>query len=262
MTLSDDLSFSKSGAGFDDFSSSYPVVFGITFTPQVIGGVVGGLGFLGAVYMILNLGMPAWEKFQGLQTKSKDLQSQVEQKTNQANQANKVKADLAQSKQLQTQVLGLFANEKSLDTLLLDTSSLINTSNSEARVISGIKAQLKKFAPEGDEPEIIEDGSLGEKVNNKLKRQIIKVEIEGKFEQMQLIMANIERLQPLLLVENYNSQLIEPEVDNTDRDRPPVRSEPGKILTSFDLVALMPLTEAETAKIAAEEAAKNATAKK
>ncbi|TAE58943.1 MAG: pilus assembly protein PilO [Nostocales cyanobacterium] len=260
MTMSDDLSFNN-GAGFDDLSPSYPVLFGITFTPKIIGIVVGSLGVLGAVYMIMNLGMPAWEKLQGLQAEATKLQGTVDEKTIQANQGSKAKAELESSKKLQTQVLNLFANEKSLNTLLLDTSTLINKSNSVNKSGSLIRAQLKRFAPAGDKPEIVNDSSLGAKVDNKLKRQIIKVQIESRFDQMQYIMSEIERLQPLLLVENYDAKLIEPEIDNTDRDRPPVRSEPGKILTSFDLVALMPLTEEEAAKIAAEEAAKQAPPK-
>ncbi len=257
MTLSDDLSFSQSSGSFDDnSSSSYPVMFGVTFTPMVMGVVAGGLGFLGAVYMILNMIMPTWETFQQQRAKNQELETQVEQKTLQAQKAPEARAELAQSKQLQTQVLGLFANEKSLDTLLLDTSRLVESSNAKALAGSSIKAQLKKFAPEGDKPEVIDDSSLGSKVDNKLKRQIINVEIEGRFEQMQTIMRNIERLQPLLLVQEYNSQLVEPEIDDSDKDAPPIRSEPGKLVTSFNLVALMPLTEEEAARIAAEQAAK------
>jgi type IV pilus assembly protein PilO len=258
MTLSDDLSFSQSSAAFDDGSSSYPVAFGVTFTPKVMGVIAGGIGVLGGIYMILNMVMPAWTTFQERQARNKELQADVQQKTLQANQTPKVKSELAESKQLQTQVLGLFANEKSLDTLLLDTSRLVDSSNAQSLGGNTIKAKLTKFAPEGNEPEIITDSSLGSKVDNKLKRQIINVEIEGKFEQMQTIMRNIERLQPLLLVQNYNSQLVEPEINKSDKDAPPVRSEPGKLITAFNLVALMPLSEEEAAKIAAEAAAAKA----
>ncbi|MFM2061116.1 MAG: hypothetical protein RLZZ507_786 [Cyanobacteriota bacterium] len=257
MTLSDDLSFSQN-SGFDDASSSYPVAFGVTFTPKIIGFVVGGLGFLGAIYMIVNMVMPAWENFQKLQTQNNTLQTEVEQKRLQAKQADKVLADLAQSKQQQTQVLSLFANETSLDTLLLDTSRLVESSNGQVLGSNAIRAKLKKFIPTGDQPEIITDGSLGEKVNNKLKRQIIEVEIEGNFEQTQEIMREIERLQPLLLVQNYDSKLVPPEEEKSDDKKPAVRTGIGKLSTAFDLVALMPLTAEELAEIAAEAKAKAA----
>jgi type IV pilus assembly protein PilO len=260
MTLSDDLSFAKN-AGFDDVSSAYPVLFGITLTPVVIGAVVGGLGFLGAVYMALNMVKPEFDKFQQLQTTSSTLQAEVDQKTTQAKQADKVRAELAATKEQQTQVLGLFANEKSLDTLLLDTSRQVESSNEQLTGINAVRAKMRKFEPVGEEPEIINDSSLGEKVNNKLKRQIIRVEIEGKFAQMQAIMRNIERLQPLLLVQNYDSKLAPIEEEKSDDKKTGIRKDIGKLITSFDLVALMPLTEEEAARIAAEEAAKAAPPK-
>ncbi|MEA5575156.1 pilus assembly protein PilO [Anabaena sp. UHCC 0451] len=261
MTFSDDLNFSKSN-NFDDVSSSYPTAFGITFTPKIIGVIVGGLGFLGAVYMIVNMVMPAWDNYQQLQTKNNALQGEVEQKRSQSQQAPKVKAELAQTKQQQTQVLALFANEKSLDTLLIDTSRLVDSSNTQTLGNNGIRAKLKRFVPSGDQAEIITDSSLGEKVNNKLKRQVIEVEIEGNFEQTQAIMRNIERLQPLLLVQEYDSKLVPPEVDKADDKKPAVRTEIGKLSTSFNLVALMPLTAEEQAEIAADEAAKAAPPQK
>lgn len=256
MTLSDDLSFSKNSGGFEDVSSSYPVAFGITFTPQVIGIVIGGLGVLGAAYMIVNMVMPAWESFQKKQTQSSALQQQVAKKTTQANQAPQKLAELTKTKKQQEQVLALFANEKSLDTLLLDTSRLVESSNAQVLAASDITAKLRKFRLDGDRAEIIEDSSLGELVNNKLKRQIIKVEIEGKFPQIQSIMRNIERLQPLLLIQNYQSKLLEPKEDESDQSKQPVRTEIGNLSTSFDLIALMPLTAEEAAEISAKEAKK------
>ncbi|QYX31655.1 pilus assembly protein PilO [Sphaerospermopsis torques-reginae] len=253
MTVSDDLNFSQN-TNFDEGTSSYPVAFGITFTPKVIGLVVGGLGVLGAVYMILNIVMPEFTKFQDLQTKSKDLQGKIEQTNLQAKQADKLLAELAQSQQQQSQVLALLANEKSLETLLIDTSRLVSYSNATAMGSNAIRAKLKKFAPAGEKPEIIIDNSLGEKVNNKLKRQVIKVEIEGNFEQTQAIMRNIERLQPLLLVQNYDSKLMPPEKEDTDDKQKGARTGVGKISTSFDLVALMPLTAEEQAEAAAKAA--------
>ncbi len=252
MTLSDDLNFSQQNTNFDDAASSYQSAFGITFTPQIIGGLVGGIGFLAAVYMILNVVMPAWDNFQQLQTKSSELQGQVDQKRLQAKQADKVKTELADVKKQQIQVLGLFANEKSLDTLLMDTSRLVDSSNAQITPNNAIRAKLKRFVPAADKAEIIADNSLGEKVNNKLKRRIIKVEIEGNFEQTQSIMRNLERLQPLLLVQNYDSKLVPPEVDKADEKKKAVRTGIGKLSTSFDLVALMPLTAEEAAELAAK----------
>ena len=254
MTFSDDLNFANQDT---DTQDSGLVVFGVTLTPTIIGGVVAVLGLLGAGYMLFNMAMPAWDTYQQLQTKRDQLQTEVTQKKTQAQQIGKVEADLATSKQQQKQVLALFANEKSLDTLLLDTSRLIDSSNSKA-FGNAIRAKLKRFVPVSEKPVLIEDGSFGAEVNNKLKRSIVNVDIEGDFEQTQSIMRNIERLQPLLLVKNYDSKLTPPEMSD-DKDNP-VQIGIGKLTTTFALEALMPLTSEESTNLAAKAAVAAAAA--
>jgi type IV pilus assembly protein PilO len=255
MTLSDELNFPEKGT---EIQESSPVLFGITLTTPIIGGIVGVLGFLGAGYMLLNMAMPAWENYQQQQAKRDQLQTDVEQKKSQAKQIDKIEADLTAAKQQQKQVLALFADERSLDTLLLDISRLIDASNGQI-FGNAVRAKLKKFVPVSEKPQLIEDGSLGAEVNNKLKRSIINVEIEGNFDQTQSIMRKIEQLQPLLLVKNYNSKLAAPEVSGDKENA--VRIGVGKLTTTFELEALMPLTSEETAELAAKTAAANAPKK-
>jgi type IV pilus assembly protein PilO len=259
MTLSsDDLNFAEQASGLEKSSSpGFPVIFGIAFTPQIIGGLAGGIGLLAAGSLILNVIMPAWDNYQQLVTKSNELQLQVTQKRSQAKQLDKAEAELATAKQQQTQVLALFANEQSLDTLLIDTNRLVESTN--ARVPrNAVRAKLKKFVPITEAPEIITDGSFGPEVDNKLKRSIVDVELEGTFEQTQSIMRNIERLQPLLIIKDYTSQLVPPETSSANDKDKVVLIGPGAITTSFKLHALMPLSpeeaKAEAAKLEAAKA--------
>ncbi|KHG41712.1 MAG: pilus assembly protein PilO [Aphanizomenon flos-aquae KM1D3_PB] len=249
MTFSDDLNFPNQGT---EIQNSGPVIFGVTLTPTIIGGLVGFLGVAGAGYMLFNIALPVWDTYQQLQTKQDQLQTEVNQKKTQAQQIAKIEADLTEAKQQQKQILALFADEKSLDTLLLDTSRLIDSSNSKA-FGNAIRAKLKRFIPISEKPVLVEDGSFGVEVNNKLKRSIITVDMEGDFEQTQSIMRNIERLQPLLLVKNYDSRLSTPEMSE-DKDNP-VQIGIGKLTTTFALEALMPLTPEETTNLAAKTAA-------
>jgi len=255
MTFSDDLNFANQDT---DTQDSGLVVFGVTLTPTIIGGVVAVLGLLGAGYMLFNIAMPAWDNYQELQTKREQLQTEVQQKKTQVKQIGKIEADLAEAKQQQQQVLALFADEKSLDTLLLDTSRLIDSSNGKA-FGNAIRAKMKRFVPASEKPVVVDDGSFGVEVNNKLKRSIVNVEIEGNFEQTRLIMRNIERLQPLLLVKNYDSKLSPPEMSD-DKDNP-VQIGIGKLTTAFALEALMPLTSEEAADLDAKTAAAKAPEK-
>lgn len=251
MTVSGELNFTKEVM---EAKNSAPVVFGITLTPPVIGSVFAGLGVLGAFYMLVNMVMPAVESYKEQETKRDQLQIEIQQKQNQAKQIGKIKADLATAKEQQKQILALFTDEKSLETLLLDTSLLIDSS--DIKVFgSSIKAKMKKFAPTTEKPEVVTDSSFGAEINNKIKRSIIKVEIEGNFLQTQLIMRNIERLQPLLLVKNYDSKLSPPEI-SADKNNP-IPIDIGKLITSFELEALIPLTPEEEAALAPQPAAAN-----
>ncbi|MBN3909888.1 MAG: pilus assembly protein PilO [Nostoc sp. NMS1] len=249
MTLSDDLNFAEQGGEFDQATPS-PVLFGIAFTPKIIGILVGVIGLAGAGYIFLNLLMPAWESYQQQQAKSSELQGQIEQKKANIKQIDKVKEELAQAKQQKIQVLGLFANAKTLDTLLLDLNRLVESGNTPTS-INAVRAKLKKFVPVSQKPEPIIDGSLGLQVDGKLQRSTINAEITGTYEQTQSIIRNIERLQPLLIIKDYQATLA-PLESRSPSDKTPMRVGPAAINTSFQLQVLMPLSPEEIAAAAAK----------
>ncbi|MEH2139130.1 pilus assembly protein PilO [Nostoc sp.] len=254
MTLSDDLNFAEHGGEFNSETPAYPVVFGIAFTPKIIGILVGVIGLAGAGYILLNLLMPALESYQQQQAKSSELQGQIEQKKANIKQIDKVKQELAQAKQQKVQVLALFANEKSLDTLLLDLNRLIESGNTPTSV-NAVRAKLKRFVPVSQKPEPITDGTLGLQVDGKLERSTINAEITGTYEQTQSIIRNIERLQPLLIVKDYQATLA-PVESRSPLDKTPVQVGPAAINTSFQLQVLMPLSAEEIAAAAAKAAPK------
>lgn len=242
MTFTDEMNFIEEGAL--EQNPGYPVVFGITFTPKVIGILVGFLGVAGAAYVALNLAMPAWEEFQSKQAKQTDLQGQIQQKKASIAQIDDVKAELAQAKRQNLQVLGLFANEKTLDTLLLDLNRVVEAGNNLLPA-NAVRSRLRKFEPTGQKTEVITDSSLGAAINGKLKRSSINIQVTGTYEQTQSILRNIERLQPLLLVKEYKSELNQ-EVEMIG-DKPIRRIGPVAINSSFQLQALMPLNPEEVA---------------
>jgi len=248
MTLSEDFNFADQN-GEDSAAPAYPVVFGISFTPPIIGIIVGVIGLGGAIYMLLNMVMPAWESFQQQQTKANDLQAQVDQKKASLKQIDKVKEELNQAQQQKIQVLGLFSNEKTLDTLLLDINRLVESGNVQTPS-NPVRAKLQKFVPVTQKSEPITDGSLGTQVDGKLKRSIINIEIVGTYEQTQSIIRNIERLQPLLIMKDYQSKLAPPE-PTAPSDKQVKKIGPSSITTSFLLQALMPLSPEEVAAAAA-----------
>lgn len=243
MTVSDDFISDNSGE-FEVAAPTYPTAFGVTLTPAVSGVLIALLGLAGTAYLIPNLVLPTFQKYQELQASRNEKQALVEQKQAVVQQTEQVRDQLAQAKQRNTAVLALFANEQTLDTLLLDVNRVVESANANPGRNS-IRAKLKRYVPANQTAEVITDSSLGAQVNGQLKRRIINVELEGTFEQTQAIIRNIERLQPLLLIRDYQSTSA-PATPNQQG-----RVGNSSINTSFQLQALIPASPAETASAAA-----------
>ena len=139
--------------------------------------------------------------------------------------------------------MSLFSNEKTLDTLLLDLNRVIESTNARTQRNS-VRSKLKQFTPVNQTAEVIADGSLGANVNGKLKRRTIDIAFDAPMEKTQSILRNIERLQPLLLVKNYESKLLETPILTSSIRRPTT------ITTSFQLQALIPVSPEEAAAAA------------
>ncbi|MCU0551719.1 MAG: hypothetical protein MUC48_20445 [Leptolyngbya sp. Prado105] len=267
-----------------DNSPSYPSAFGITFTPTISGVLLGllGLGAAGAIASYLV--MPAWEANQALDATVKEKTQQLQQQAAIRKQIQDAKDNLAKAKQKRDQVYGLFASEKTLNTLLLDLNQLIERNNAGLLAARNTKlnacpvyvqqlfatptgaedfrerfgdlvaeAKLKRFKPDEKGAAVINDSSLGAPINGKLKRQTIDIEIRGNFNQTQSIFRTIERLQPLLLVRDLDVKVIDNKIseglyeiqpDGTIRYLTNCQPD-NQITTTFQMDALLPLTDAD-----------------
>ena len=283
MTVSDD--FIPSDPNFED-APTYPVVFGVALTPVVSGVLLAIVGIGAATYLLLNFVQPEWEKYQALEQKVSDKKDQVNRQAAILKEIAKAKEELDSAKQKRGEVLGLFANESTFNTLLLDINRQIEQRNVETAQAKqtklascpawvrsnlkevenqvgelSVKASLKKFTPDSKASGIINDGSYGALVNNKLKRQLVSVSLEGNYNQTQSIMRSIERLQPLLVFKNFEltqdkgkgGRLFETQ-GNTIRFLSECQPD-SKLITSFQLEALQPLTDADRATIVPSPAA-------
>lgn len=271
---------------------NYPTAFGITFTPTISGIVLGLLGLCGAGALLYYLVMPAWETNQTLSTSVQEKSQQLEQQGAIRKQIQDAKDQLAKAKQKRDQVYGLFANEKTLNTLLFDLNQLIERNNAGLLAARNTKlngcpvyvrqafatpggaqefedrfgklvaeAKLQRFKPNEAGAIVVNDGSLGAPIDNKLKRQTIDIEIRGNFNQTQSIFRTIERLQPLLLVRNLNVKVVDNKIaeglyeiqpDGTIRYLTNCQPD-NQITTTFQMDALMPLTDADRQAVQAAQ---------
>lgn len=240
MTFTEEETFED--AGFED-APDYPVAFGITFTPQVTGVAIAVAGLAIAAYILMTFVQPAWENYQSLRGNISEKEDQVANRQAIQNQIQQVQQQLEETQAKQEQVLALFTDEKELDTLLLDLNRSV-----EAR-----EGQLISYTPQG-EITIVDDGSFGTAVNGKLKRQSINIEIEGTYNETRAILQRLEELQSLLLVDNLTSEVREP-LTVVYSNGNVALGDPPTLSTTFQINALLPLSEEEKTALAAQQAA-------
>lgn len=233
---------------------NYPTAFGITFTPKVGGIIFAVLGLLGAAYLFVNVVQPEWDRNQTLQDEKAKIQDDIKRLEDTKKRIALKKQELEAAKVQNKQVLSLFANEKTLDTLLLNLNSSIKERN----------GALQTYSPGENPPPtdgVINDGSLGAEVNGKLKRKTVNVELVGSFDQIQSIMRSLERLQTLLLVKDFKLETSDEPiivlVDPSGRSVPGVRKKdkPGEagvvanakpnLKATFKVEVLMPVQPEE-----------------
>jgi type IV pilus assembly protein PilO len=232
----------------------YPKVFGISITPTVGAILLALLGAVGAYLLWANLVQGTLQRNRELKA---DIATKEEQILNQEDTQKQIAAArtrLEEARQLRADVRSLFASEDSLNTLLLDINERVQSVN--AGITDPAKrATLSRFDLNAEESGPITDGSLGPEVNNQLERRVYDVEIRGTFPQTQSIIRNIERLQPLLVVSDFNSNLDTATqrivLDNRGRLSPAGQPD-TRITTAFQLSALVPI-EGSTAPAAPTE---------
>lgn len=241
-------SFTTTGMGTqtldEDFelASEYPVVFGVTLTPVVSGIACALVGVAAAAYILINMVLPVQEA-------NSKLEGDIQQKKAQLDQLKKgeiaekiIQLELQQKKEKSTflEVLGLFANQKTLDTLLIDVNQLVKAEQSS----------LVSFVPDSGGITPIDDGSFGSNLDGKIRVQGIDLVLEGDFEQSQTVLQNIERLQPLLIVKNLNTEITERPKYVFDKYSNSIQIEgKPKIKTTFRISAVLPPPEEEIPKL-------------
>ena len=241
------------GEGQEDEKPAGIVFLGMTLTPTILGAIaaVAGLGL--AVYVFFNLVQPESEKqdkinktIQETEIKKKEVQNKLQQK-------DKLQAEFDEAKQKKDIVLSLFAMPESLNTLSMDINRQIELR--KATMVRFEPKPIKSTAPVDPkappkDPSIVDDGSFGPAANGKIKRQLIDVGFEGNFEQVQSILRSIERLQPLLVFDNFKAELDKSEqqiaIDSSGKIIPVGNAE-TIVKTSFQVQVIIPVSSEELA---------------
>jgi type IV pilus assembly protein PilO len=238
MTYSEDLinTTQMGDSTYLDDRPSYPSIFGIDLSPMLLGAVLAVAGIGGAGYLIYTSVAPMYQANQEQQTKLANVQQQIKDRQNMDKKIAAAEVKLKTAETQRTTVLSLFANEEKLDTLLIDINKLVGDR----------QGQLQSFKPDQATTGTgtIVDSSLGAALNNKLRRKSIDIDVRGGFEQMQSILRTVERMDQLLIMQNFRADL---QVDTNANGLLTNQGQPPRIKTTFKLQAIIPLTESPSA---------------
>lgn len=227
----------------DDFASDelledeYPSAFGITFTPTIIGVAIAVAGITLAVYGFMKYVKPAQEEYQQSVTQKQELQQQLNSIKSGDLQLKlaQLQADLAEKKVLKSRVLSMYTSEDDLETMLIDLNSFIASNGGD----------LIQYQPDSN-ISVVGDASLGAGVQGKLKRKGISLNFEGTFTETKQILQDLERLQPLLMVQSIGSTVTEkPTAIITGNRTEIVPNEQAELKTQIKLNAILPQSQAE-----------------
>ena len=243
MTFSDELPPEEQ---LEEEGGGYPEAFGITFTPLVSGMTFGVLGLIAAIYLWFELVQPAQQEYDDLVSERNDLESQIEAQPDRRDRVGELEQEIEQVRSQQNQVLALLASQENLDTLLFDLDQTIQrTANQIGDVeIQGetTEFQLESFQPQMTSPEVVEDGSFGSGVDGRVQRQTYNLEVVGTYSQTQQLLRNLEQLQPLLLVNDFSTQLVEqPQGRFSPEENRLLAMTTPQLRSSFQLEAILPV---------------------
>ena len=227
----------------DDFASDelleedYPTAFGITFTPPIIGRAIAVAGITLSIYSFVKYVKPAQATYQQTLTQRNTLQAQLNSIKSGDLQLKlaQLQSDLAEKKVLKARVLSMFTSEDDLETLLIDLNSFISTN----------QGNLTQYQPDSN-VSTVSDASLGSGVQGKLKKKGISMTFEGTFNETKQILQDLERLQPLLMVQSISSTVTEkPTAILTSSNSSIVPQKQAELKTQIKLNAILPMSQAE-----------------
>ncbi len=227
-------------------------LFGIQFTPKVIGVLIAVAGLAAAIGAFMYVLQPMLTQQEELKTKIAAKESENQAIEASLSRIEEARANLEKAKVAKADVQVLFGDNRSLDTLVLDINNFIRKAGGQFGSVKPATSEVvttNLFPTPAPNPKA-PPGTIAP--TGPYKIQPFTVEMTGTFTQTQSIIRNIERLQPMIVLGKYTSD-IDPETLQL------VVNEQGKVLriseptlkTIFDMVVIVPAPKEEPPRPAA-----------
>lgn len=232
----------------------YPTAFGIQLSPKVQGIGLAVLGIGGAIFLFTRIVSPVQTEIAEINLRIEEKESTLANQAASLRRIEEVQAELDRVLTQREGIYSLLGDSNSFDTLLLDTNQQIKKSNASiAAAIAGgfsqaqaanlsavglsqqqvdrisqefaedpfvqrlaFTSELFTFNPVGL-PSLVGD-EYGPELNGKLERQLVNVSFQGLFNQTQNVLFNLERLEPLLIIRDFDQSFAPLPGDTTEED--------------------------------------------
>jgi type IV pilus assembly protein PilO len=248
------------------------IVFaGVVLTPKIQGIAFGVLGAALAGVLVWKLLLPALSQNQELKASIDSKTGEIEATKERVKRLEAARNNLEEVKQRKENVLALFSQQGGLETLLLDINAIVKPKQ-------GAKLELFKPQEKLDNAWIFEAGAAGGNqaaanqssggaegdnaaaaptaaslsLSQAIEGTSRELKMQGNFEQTRETLRDIERLQQLIAIDQFTSELtpesqkifVDPSGQITGQETP-------KLNTSFKLLAIVPKSQEELQKLAA-----------
>ena len=228
-------------------------LFGVTFGSKILGIVIGVAGVAIAGYVGASFVLPIWDELQVSQQTITTKEANVAKLQRDAAEKANIGQKIEQATQENKYILSLLPTVDNVDTLIRDIQEQIPKTikiSLPPDFTYELAGSLRTFQP------------LPVELKTQYKIYSFNIGFDGRFEDIKNTIEKIERLRPLLIVENLRLTVKALPVEKFTFSRPIIEGKEKEILDSlppligadFTLKAFVPLSDEELAAAAAATA--------
>ena len=273
MTYGDDFAPIDDAQALE--SPAYPTVFGIELSPRIQGILIAILGLAGAFFLFRQFVGSVQVQQREIAERVANKEETLANREENLQRVEEVQEELDRVLTQREGIYNLLGDPASLDTLLLDVNQQIKASNASieeaiardfdntggtqlatlgltAAQIERVRtafaddpllqrtfytSELWQFNPTGLSG-VVQDEMYGPELVGKLERQVVTVSFRSLFPQAQSIIRNMERLEPLLILRDFEQRWVDLEGSVTSEDLVGVTR---PLETTFTMEVLVPI---------------------
>ncbi len=241
----------------------------LVLTPQIQGILIAVLGLGLAGFAGFKMLLPALQERDTLKMQIAEKEAEITAQRTKISQMDEAKANLAAAKQQKENVLGLFAEGATLETLLLDVNQIVRQSGGKLEAFKPLEASPNEWiftdapapgataaaAPPVDPaaaPTPVTPPTPSLTLSQAVEGQTMALEMAGSYQQTLDTLRRLERLQQMVVFGEFTSELgegsqrifVNPDGKITEQGQ-------ASLETNFNLIAVMPLPPEQLKNLAA-----------